>query len=209
MNKSIIGNILDNTLNLNTLRVITYNIKYIMSKDVHKEYNVKAHIRLEYFNKRLFQFGKEPQLPKKLLNNIIIKYEGKNANAQDIRNYLKKYKYPRYYEHIKYILYKVNGTHIEPLSLSNHDKSIFDYLFIQIYNEYTKCAPKNKLGFFPYKYLTMHIFNLMNKNNYIKHLHYNITKEKCTYLDKIWKKICDKLDFKYINTLNLLKHNLT
>jgi len=100
----------------------------------------------------------------------------------------------KYNNHINSILNKFN----------NRDTSMPKYLQEQMKNmfkktqkPFLKARPENRTNFLSYSYVIRKFLELLGENKYYQHFEFLKSREKLYEQDKIWKKICIELNWKF------------
>ena len=210
----------DKTLNLseglyichncgNTNTVLTTS-EYNYSKDSIQEIRSYPYKKINHFNEIINQIqGKEStEIPKYIFDKI--KYEidqdkvlSKNYSKLtilNIRNILKKLNLNKYYEHIPYILYKLSG--IAPIVIDRDIENKLRTMFRQIQEPFSivcpKTGPNKRKNFLSYYFILFKFCELLNITQYNKSFPMLKSIDKLVAQDKIWKNICEYLEWKYI-----------
>jgi hypothetical protein len=176
-------------------------------KEPPAEYNYFNYKRMDHFNEWLAQFqSKEStEIPQDVIDKIIIELKKQRINniakldSKKIRDILKKLKLNKYYEHISYIKYKINGIPppiIEP-QLENKLRSMFR----EIQNPFLKHCPKNRNNFLSYSYCLHKFFELLGYEEYKNLFTLLKSREKLFEQDQIWKNICKELNWTFHKSL--------
>lgn len=162
--------------------------------------------RINHFNEILSQIqGKEnTEIPKEvydLLTVEIKKYRlnKSNLNKKIIRDFLKKLKLNKYYEHIPYILNALVGYPVPKI-----DKEIEDELralFFVIQGPYDKFKPNNRKSFLSYPYTFRKLCELLELDHLLVLFPLLKRREKLCEQDHIWEKICKELEWQFIPSI--------
>jgi len=176
-------------------------------KEPPAEYNYFNYKRMDHFNEWLAQFqSKEStEIPQDVIDKIIIelkKQRIKNIAELDstkIRTILKKLKLNKYYEHVSYIKYKING--IPPPNIEPQIENKLRSMFRQIQNPFLKHCPKNRNNFLSYSYCLHKFFELLGYEEYKNLFTLLKSREKLFEQDQIWKNICKDLNWTFHKSL--------
>jgi len=141
----------------------------------------------EVFEKILNEIKKE-----KIQNTKIITYN-------KMREILKRLRINKYYEHINYIINRINGIPIPQFSSELEEKLC--NMFRDIQGPFLKHCPKDRKNFLSYSYVLYKFFQILGLNEYLKFFPLLKSREKLYVQDQIWKKICEELDYKIIPSL--------
>ena len=177
-------------------------------KDNNTEKPIYPYKRLNHFIECLNQFqAKETiNIPESVFENILKEFKKnkvtniKNITLTNLRTVLKHLKLNKYYEHESYILSKI--TQNPPPILKYKVEEEMKQLFKKIEISFIKYCPKDRSNFFNYRYILHKIFQLLKMNKYLEYFPLLKSKEKLTYLDEIWKKVCFDLNWKFYPSVN-------
>jgi len=116
-----------------------------------------------------------------------------------IKKYLKKLKLNKYYEHIPNLISRI--TNKPPLKITDEFNNILMDLFDKIQEPFKKHCPKNRKNFLSYSY-TLHKFcQLLGKREYLIYFPLLKSREKLFEQEKIWKDICNDLNWDFIPSI--------
>jgi hypothetical protein len=119
-----------------------------------------------------------------------------------VREYLRKLKLNKYYEHVHSITNTLNGT--PPPKLSSELESRLRVMFTQIqrpFDHWVKIiAPKRK-NFLSYSYVLYKFFQLLGEDQFLQYCSLLKDSRKLYQNDAIWKKICEELHWEFIPSL--------
>lgn len=116
-----------------------------------------------------------------------------------IRQYLKKLRLNKYYEHIPNIINRI--TNKKGLVITTELENKLMNMFDLIQEPFEKYCPKTRKNFLSYSF-TLHKFcQLLNRNDLLIYFPLLKSREKLFEQDKIWKNICAELEWKYISTI--------
>lgn len=124
------------------------------------------------------------------------KYKSEEISLEFIKKILKKYKYTHYYEHIQYIHVKI--TKIKPPILTHEQEETIKKMFKQVEDLFNKHRPADRSNFLNYSFVIHKLFLIMGLKEHAKFFNLLKSKEKLKYQEKIWKKICEDLEWPYI-----------
>lgn len=126
-------------------------------------------------------------------------YDKKLINYEKIKEYLKKLKLNKYYEHIPNIIHKLTGN--RQLIISNDlEKTLID-MFNSIQQPFEKHCPKNRKNFLSYSYTLYKFFQILEMNEYLVYFPLLKSREKLFEQEEIWKRICNDLEWKFIRCI--------
>lgn len=187
------------------------SIKYLVEndkpsyKEPPKEVCFYAYKKINHFKEILSQFqGKETtQIPEEVIENLKSQIKKERISLNDLTYYkckdlLKKLGYNKYYEHINFIKNKLG---IQPVLISQELEKTLCNFFMEIQYPYAKHCPDYRVNFLHYYYVVYKLFELLDQTLYLAHIPMLKDREKLIEQDSIWKKICDELDWEFINTV--------
>jgi hypothetical protein len=123
----------------------------------------------------------------------------RNITYNKMREILKRLRINKYYEHINYIINRINGIPTPQFSTELEDKLCS--MFRDIQAPFLKHCPKDRKNFLSYSYVLYKFFQILGLNEYLKFFPLLKSREKLYAQDQIWKKICEELDYKIIPSL--------
>ena len=191
----------------NCSRVVPYLIENDKPsyKEPPKEVCFYAYKRINHFKEILAQFqGKETtQISEEVIENIKMQIKKERVDISQITNaktkeILKKLGYNKYYEHIPFIKDKLG---IKPPIMSPELEETLCNLFIELQAPYSKYCPDHRINFLNYYYTAYKLCELLGENKYLEHFPMLKDPEKRMEQDIIWKKICEELNWEFIQTI--------
>jgi hypothetical protein len=123
----------------------------------------------------------------------------KTITYTKMREILKRLRINKYYEHINYILNRINGIPTPQFSSELEDKLCL--MFRDIQAPFLKHCPKDRKNFLSYSYVLYKFFQILGLNEYLKYFPLLKSREKLYLQDQIWKKICEELNYPIIPSL--------
>jgi len=141
----------------------------------------------EVFEKILNEIKKE-----KIIDTRTITYN-------KMREILKRLRINKYYEHINYIINRINGIPTPQFSPELEEKLC--NMFRDIQAPFLKHCPKDRKNFLSYSYVLYKFFQILGLNEYLKFFPLLKSREKLYAQDQIWKKICEELNYTVIPSL--------
>ena len=123
----------------------------------------------------------------------------KNITYNKMREILKRLRINKYYEHINYIINRINGIPTPQFSAELEEKLC--NMFRDIQAPFLKHCPKDRKNFLSYSYVLYKFFQILELNEYLKFFPLLKSREKLYAQDQIWKKICEELNYKVIPSL--------
>jgi hypothetical protein len=137
----------------------------------------------------------------KILNEInkekII--DTKSITYNKMREILKRLRINKYYEHINYIINRINGIPTPQFSTELEEKLC--NMFKDIQAPFLKHCPKERKNFLSYSYVLYKFFQILGLNEYLKFFPLLKSREKLYAQDQIWKKICEELNYPIVPSL--------
>ncbi len=163
--------------------------------------------RINHFNELLAQFqAKEStEIPDEVFNVILgeIKKERisnlSELNTHKIKKYLKKNNLTKYTDHVAHILYKING--VPPPQLSKDLEDRLRLMFKEIQGPFMEVCPNDRKNLLNYSYVLHKFFELLELDEFKKHFVLLKNREKLYQTEMVWKKICEKLGWKFIRSI--------
>ena len=116
-----------------------------------------------------------------------------------MREILKRLRINKYYEHINYIINRINGIPTPQFSPELEEKLC--NMFRDIQAPFLKHCPKDRKNFLSYSYVLYKFFQILGLNEYLKFFPLLKSREKLYAQDQIWKKICEELNYTIIPSL--------
>ena len=197
-----------------TCLVCGYSIDFIDSTlkfaSYQQDFEVVSYIaykRINHFNEWLSQFqGTESTVvPQEVFDKLILEFKKIRMSRTDdiksekIREFLKKLKLNKYYEHIPYILRILQGK--KPPSLTSEMENELRKMFKDIQEPFSKACPKNRKNFLSYSYVIHKFCELLEYDEFLESFSLLKSREKLYQQDVIWKAICNELKWEFIPSL--------
>ena len=123
----------------------------------------------------------------------------KTITYTKMRDILKRLRINKYYEHINYIINRINGIPTPQFSPELEEKLCS--MFRSIQAPFLKHCPKDRKNFLSYSYVLYKFFQILNLDEYLKYFPLLKSREKLYIQDQIWKKICIELNYEIIPSL--------
>jgi hypothetical protein len=163
--------------------------------------------RINHFNEWLAQFqAKEStEIPDEVYDKIIAEIKRERVSrlekldTKKIRQYLKKIKLNKYYDHAAHILYQING--IPPPSMSKELEEKLRLMFKEIQAPFLEVCPKSRKNFLNYSYVLHKFVELLSLDEYKVFFPLLKDREKLHQTDMIWKDICNILGWHFIKSI--------
>jgi hypothetical protein len=123
----------------------------------------------------------------------------KTITYNKMRDILKRLRINKYYEHINYIINRINGIPTPQFSPDLEEKLC--NMFRNIQGPFLKHCPKDRKNFLSYSYVLYKFFQILGLHEYLKYFPLLKSREKLYVQDQIWKKICKELNYDIIPSL--------
>lgn len=167
---------------------------------------VYSYKRENHFNEWLAQFqAKEvTNIPQEVFDLLRDEFRKQKASKSDItqtrvREFLKKLKMNKYYEHAPYIASTLNGVTPPRMTQALEDK--LRIMFHHIQKPFEKHCPGDRKNFLSYSYILYKFCELLSEDDFLVCFPLLKSKEKLYKQDQIWKKITDELRWEFIPTV--------
>ena len=165
-----------------------------------------AYKRINHLTEILSQLqAKEStDIPTKVFENILRELKKRKINKDDLdifrlRRILKKLNYRKYYEHVPHILQIINGK--EPPNFSRKNEMKIKKMFKDIQKPFSIHCPKNRKNFLNYSYVLHKFCELLDLDQYINYFPLLKNNAKLLQHDRIWKKICEHMKWKFYKSI--------
>jgi uncharacterized Zn finger protein (UPF0148 family) len=176
-------------------------------KEPPKEITSFCYKRINHFNEFLAQFqAKETtDISEDLYNEIReeLKKEKiinmKLLTPKKMKEILKKIKRNDYYEHIPYIINQFNG--LPAPVIAPEIEEILRGMFKAIQIPFDKFRPAKRKNFLSYNYVMYKFFELLELDEYLFCFQLLKSRTKLYEQDKLWKNICNDLQWEFISSL--------
>jgi len=163
--------------------------------------------RINHYNEWLAQFqAKEStEIPEEVYEKILLEIKKERItnleklDTKKIRQYLKKNKLNKYYDHAAHILYQING--VQPPSMSKELEEKLRLMFKEIQGPFMEVCPKSRKNFLNYSYVLHKFVELLGLDEYKIFFPLLKDREKLHQTDMIWKKICEKIGWHFIKSI--------
>ena len=187
-------------------------IKTIMDSDK-PSYHDSPHENMYFAYKRINHFNNNSpistnqttKIPQEVYDAILVEIKKeKRTNfttltRSRVKKYLQKYShlgYNKYYENINQIICHLNG--VQPFSIKPEVEEQLCNMFQKIQDPFDKHCPQGRTNFLSYSYVIYKFCQMLGYNEYLPHFNLLKSKDKLRQQDKIWKAICQDLQWTYI-----------
>lgn len=176
----------------------------IETHDFIKPYSYK---RTNHFKEWIIQIqGREGTfVPEEVINLLCCEIRKERLEDKSmityykIKEYLKKLRLNKYYEHIPNIIHKITGNQQLIINQELEDKLL--QMFNDIQEPFEKHCPKNRKNFLSYSYTLYKFFQLLKKDEYLIYFPLLKSREKLFEQEFIWKQICEELGWTFIKCI--------
>jgi hypothetical protein len=158
--------------------------------------------RINHFNEHLAQIqAKETtDIPQSVYVDIkqeMLRQRKKpeKLNYIQLRDILKKLGYSRYYEHIPYMIFKINGK--SPPIMTREMEDNLRRLFRMTLKPFELYKPAGRVNYLKYFYALYKLCQLLEYDEFLPCCSLFKSKEKLRQQDALWKKICDYLNWEF------------
>jgi len=176
-------------------------------RDTPKERNNYAYKKQNHLNEILnqFQAKESTEIPEDVMNEVICELRKRRIDniallsEQNIREILKKLGRNRYYEHAAHILSRLNGNPPPTITPEIEDK--IRAMFQEVQAPYLLYCPDERRNFLSYSYIIYKFLELLELDEYKVHFPLLKSRDRLIQHDQIWKKICDYLQWEFIQSV--------
>lgn len=176
-------------------------------KDPPKEAAYFNYKRINHFNEWLAQFqAKEStEIPKEVYSNILLELKKQrikniaSLSRKQLREILKKLGLNKYYEHIPHIINRLNGIPAPRMTRQTEEK--LRNMFKEIQIPFMKHCPAKRKNFMSYSYVLHKFCELLELDDFLQCFPLLKSSEKLYEMDKIWRKICEELNWEFIKSI--------
>ena len=163
--------------------------------------------RQNHWNERLCQVqGKQKTyIPETVLKEIkdeihkTTSLDIKTIDIAGVRKILKKLKLSKYYEHVNYLTHMINGHTLPYLSTDEEDQ--LRAMFNRIQLPFDRHLPQGRSNFLNYNYVFRKCLELLELDDLLPYFSNLKSREKLYEQDKIWKLICEEINWQFIPSL--------
>jgi hypothetical protein len=160
--------------------------------------------RITHFQEWLnnVQAKENTNIPEEIINKILLELKKERVNDlsslknSDIKKYLKRLKFNKYYEHSSIILNRING--VPPFTISQDIEKKLRIMFEKIQGPFEKYKPRDRKNFLSYAYVLRKFFELIDKREFLVYFPLLKSREKVFTHDYTWKQMCSDLGWNFI-----------
>jgi hypothetical protein len=176
-------------------------------KDPPRESSYYAYKRINHFNELLAQFQAKgsTEIPQDIFDQIISELKKqritdfKNLKYKQMREVLRKLKLNRQYDHIPFIISRLNGSIAPVMSRETEEK--LRHMFKEIQPSFQKHCPKNRRNFLSYSYVLYKFCELLELDEFLASFPLLKNRDKLYQQSKVWEQICNDMQWQYIPTI--------
>lgn len=180
------------------------NASYGHSGPVQTKY---AYKRINHFNEWLssFQAKENTCVEQAIIDQVKGEYKkNRFVKPEDVttkrtREYLKKLKLNKYYEHTPQITAAISG--VTAIRMSSVQERKLRTMFDIIQKPFEDVCPPDRKNFPSYAYIIHKFCELLEYDDIKDHFPMLKSREKLFQLDKIWKEICAQLNWQFIKSI--------
>lgn len=122
----------------------------------------------------------------------------RNLQRTTVREILRELKLTKFYDHVPFIINKLNNIPAPKIHLSLEKKLIF--MFEKIEEVYPLYKPKHRKNMISYPYILHKLFELLEKDDLLKCFPFNKSQDVLREQDDIWEKICKHLNWEFYSS---------
>jgi hypothetical protein len=176
-------------------------------KDPPRESSYYAYKRINHFNELLAQFQAKgsAEIPQDVFDQIIAELKKqritdfKNIKYRQMREVLRKLKLNRQYDHIPYIISRLNGSIAPVMDRETEEK--LRHMFKEIQPSFQKHCPKNRRNFLSYAYVLYKFCELLGLDDFLSSFPLLKNRDKLYQQSKVWEAICRDMSWEYIRSI--------
>jgi hypothetical protein len=162
--------------------------------------------RLNHFREWLnqFQAKQSPDIPEQVFFDIMKELNKSRITdlslltREKMKAKLKKLKYNSYYEHVHYIINKLNN--LPPPKITRDMEKVFISMFIKIQEPWELYKQPSRKNFLSYSYVLHKFCELLELDHLLECFPLHKDPDKIMENDEIWEKICYDLNWEYISS---------
>lgn len=144
-------------------------------------------------------------IPDKVIESIKIEIFKERINDKKLityektKQFLKKLRLNKYYEHIPNIIHKITGN--KQLVIDSSLECKLTQMFEAIQAPFQKYCPINRKNFLSYSYTLYKFFQILKLNEYLIYFPLLKSRDKLFEQENIWKNICKELKWEFIKCI--------
>jgi predicted nucleic acid-binding Zn-ribbon protein len=176
-------------------------------KDPPRESSYYAYKRINHFNELLAQFQAKgsAEIPQEIFDMIAVELKKqritdmKNLKYRQMREVLRKLKLNRQYDHIPYIISRLNGSIAPVMNRETEEK--LRHMFKEIQPSFQKHCPKNRRNFLSYSYVLYKFCELLELDEFLASFPLLKNRDKLYQQSKVWEHICKEMGWEFIRSI--------
>lgn len=176
-------------------------------KDPPRESSYYAYKRINHFNELLAQFQAKgsTEIPQEVIDQIMNEFKKqritdfKNIKYRQMREVLRKLKLNRQYDHIPYIISRLNGSIAPVMDRETEEK--LRHMFKEIQPSFQKHCPKNRRNFLSYSYVLYKFCELLELDDFLASFPLLKNRDKLYQQSKVWEAICREMCWEFIRSI--------
>jgi hypothetical protein len=151
------------------------------------------------------QAKEKTTIPDEVLDALRAEYKkirvttASQITASRTKEFLKKLKMTKYYEHVHYITELLSG--IPPVSIPPDLEERLKLMFHEIQEPWEKTKPADRSNFFSYSYVLHKFCELLGEDEYLSLFPLLKSSQKLYQQDKMWKSVCAELGWEFISSV--------
>jgi predicted RNA-binding Zn-ribbon protein involved in translation (DUF1610 family) len=176
-------------------------------KDPPRESSYYAYKRINHFNELLAQFQAKgsTEIPQEIFDQILVELKKqritdmKHLKYRQMREVLRKLKLNRQYDHIPYIISRLNGSIAPVMNRETEEK--LRHMFKEIQPSFQKHCPKNRRNFLSYSYVLYKFCELLELDEFLASFPLLKNRDKLYQQSKVWESICREMGWEFIRSI--------
>jgi len=176
-------------------------------KDPPRESSYYAYKRINHFNELLAQFQAKgsTEIPQEIFDLITAELKKqritdmKHLKYRQMREVLRKLKLNRQYDHIPYIISRLNGSIAPVMNRETEEK--LRHMFKEIQPSFQKHCPKNRRNFLSYSYVLYKFCELLELDEFLASFPLLKNRDKLYQQSKVWQSICAEMGWEFIRSI--------
>jgi predicted nucleic acid-binding Zn-ribbon protein len=176
-------------------------------KDPPRESSYYAYKRINHFNELLAQFQAKgsAEIPQDIFDQIIAELKKQriadlsSLKYRQMREVLRKLKLNRQYDHIPYIISRLQGSIAPVMSRETEEK--LRHMFKEIQPSFQKHCPKNRRNFLSYSYVLYKFCELLDLDEFLASFPLLKNRDKLYQQSKVWEQICKDMGWEFIRSI--------
>ena len=184
------------------MRSISYDEE--VSRDTKTQFSYKRSTHLNQWIDAL-QAKENTTIPDEVVDAVRNEFKKHRLTSKSditperVKMFLKKLNLSKWYEHKHHIVNLINGA--PAIRLPQDLEERLKTMFLQVQHPFEKHRPKDRKNFLHYGYTLYKLCQLLGEDEYLPLFPLLKSNEKLRAQDKIWKAICEELQWEYIPTV--------